>query len=117
MEFQDNMPIYVQIANNIKEQIISGKLKDGEKIKSVREYSVFYEVTALTMNRAMQLLETEGVVQTKKGVGSFITAGVQPVLKTKMIGAQVQEFIYRMRNMDIPKADILHLIQEALAND
>jgi len=117
MKFQDNVPIYVQIANDIKEQIISGALKDGEKLKSVREYSVLYEVTTLTMHRAIQLLEMEGVIQTKKGVGSFVASDVQPALETKMVNNQVQEFIRRMGNMGIQKVDILQLVQEALADE
>jgi len=115
--FQDNIPIYLQIADDIKEQIISGKLQAGEKIKSVREYSLFYEVTVLTVHRALQLLETEGVVETKKGVGSFIIAGVRPILENKMVDTQVQEFIGKMGNMGISRDSILHFVQEALANE
>jgi len=117
MEFQDNIPIYVQIANDIKEQIISGVLEDGEKLKSVREYSVLYEVTTLTIQRTIQLLETESVVYTKKGVGSYIVEGVQKVLETKMVNMQVQEFIRRMKNMGVPKVDTLNMVQEALTNE
>jgi len=107
----------MQIANDIKEQIISGQIKDGEKLKSVREYSVIYEVTTLTIHRAIRLLEAEGVIQTKNGVGSFVISGVQPTLENKMVSAQVQEFMNRMKSMGIPKADILKLVQEALANE
>ena len=116
-KFQDSTPVYLQIANDIKEQIISGKLQEGEKIKSVREYSVLYEVTMLTAHRALQLLEAEVVVETKKGVGSFVIAGVQSVLEIKMVDMQVREFVGRMGNMGISKDDILQLVQEVLANE
>jgi DNA-binding transcriptional regulator YhcF (GntR family) len=116
MGFQDNIPIYVQIATDIKEQIISGKLQDGDKLSSVREYSVIYEVTALTIQRAIQLLEIEGVIQTKKGVGSFVSSGARSVLSDKVIGMQIQEFLSRMRNMGISDNEILTLIQEGLIN-
>jgi len=113
MRFREDIPIYVQISNDIKEQIISGKLHSGGKIQSVREYSVFYEVTALTVQRAMQLLEADGVVQTKKGIGSFVVSDVQLTLKRKMVSTHVQEFIQRMGNMGITKETVLKLIQEA----
>jgi len=112
MEFKDNNPIYMQIANDIKEQIICGKLIDGDKLKSVREYSVFYEVTTLTIHRAMQLLEADEIVKTKKGVGSFIVSGVQSALGSKMVKAQVKEFIHGMGNMGISEEDILKLVRE-----
>jgi DNA-binding transcriptional regulator YhcF (GntR family) len=114
--FQDNIPIYIQIANDIKEQIVSGKLQDGDKIKSVREYSVLYEVTALTIQRAMQVLEAEGVIQARKGVGSFVISGVQPALENTMVTTQVQEFVRRMKNMGISNEMILTLIKEEIEN-
>jgi DNA-binding transcriptional regulator YhcF (GntR family) len=117
MGFQDNIPIYVQIAHEIKEQIIAGNLKDGEKIHSVREYSVLYEVTALTVQRAIQLLETEGVIQTKKGVGSFVVPGIQPELKHKMVNTQVQEFVRRMKSMGITNDGIQQSTKEALTDE
>lgn len=117
MGFQENIPIYVQIANDIKEQIISGKLQDEDKIKSIREYSLFYEVTTLTIQRAIQLLESDGVIQTKKGVGSFISIGVRQILEKKIVFAQVQEFIQRMRNMGIEDDLIILLVKEGLKGD
>ena len=116
MGFQDNVPIYVQIANDIKEQIISGKLQDGEKLKSLREYSVAYEVTTLTMQRAFNLLEIESIIQTKKGIGSFVVLGVQPALENKVVNMQVQEFISRMKNMGISDENILTFVKEGLKN-
>lgn len=117
MRFQDNVPIYVQIANEIKEQIISGKLRDGDKLNSVREYSVIYEVTTLTIQRAIQLLEAEKVIETRKGIGCFVIVGIQPELENKMVTIQVKEFITRMKNMGIPDNEIITLIKGELENE
>ena len=112
MKFTENIPIYVQIANDIKDQIISGKLHEGDKLSSIREYSVAYQVTALTLQRAMALLEQESVVHTKKGVGSFVNAGMKDALKTKMVDELVQEFITRTTNMGLTKAEIIARIDK-----
>ena len=112
MKFTENIPIYVQIANDIKDQIISGKLREGEKLHSIREYSVQYEVTALTMQRALGLLETEDVVHTKKGVGSFVNPGTTKALKAKMVEALVSEFITRITNMGLTYDEIISWIQQ-----
>ena len=69
MGFDAAAPIYIQIGDRIREEIISGKYPPGEQLKSVREYAVFYEVSPLTMHRAMQYLESQGLIVTKKGVG------------------------------------------------
>ena len=116
MRFQDNIPIYVQIANDIKEQIISGRLKDGEKLKSLREYAVMYEVTTLTMQRAFNVLESESAIETKKGIGSFVITGVQSSLESKVVSMQVEEFITRMEKMGIAKEEIMRLVKERLKN-
>jgi len=116
MKFQDNIPIYVQISNDIKEQIVAGALQEGSKLPSIREYSVKYEVTALTMQRAMALLESDNIVQTKKGVGSFVMTDIQEMLKTSILSEQVKSFIEQLIKMGLKKEEILELVKEELKN-
>ena len=67
MGFQDNIPIYVQIADDIKNEIISGKLQAMDKLLSVRQYSAKYQVTAPQQLRGQLLfLESEGISTLKK---------------------------------------------------
>jgi len=114
VKFAENIPIYVQIANEIKDRIISGKLNDGDKLLSLREYSLMYEVTALTMQRALGLLETENIVETKKGVGSFVKAGTREELRKRTIDEWVRDFIARAMNMGLSGAEILAKVNETL---
>jgi len=114
--FQENMPIYVQIANDIKDQIIAGKLSDGDKLNSVREYTISYEVTSLTMQRALGLLESETVIETKKGVGSFVKPGVREELKVRLVEELVRDFIARAANMGITGEEILNRVKEGINN-
>jgi len=116
MIFQENIPIYVQIADEIKAQIISGKLGDGEKLQSIREYSITYKVTALTMQRAMALLESEHVIETKKGVGSFVKAGVQKELTVKLVDDLIYDFITRAANMGITGDDLIKKVKDGVHN-
>ena len=115
MKFTENIPIYVQIANDIKDQIISDKLHEGDKLRSIREYSQEYQVTTLTLQRAMALLEQESIVHTKKGIGSFVNPGVKDNLKSKMVQELVQEFIIRITNMGLSKAEIIDWIERQRA--
>lgn len=66
MDFQNDQPIYIQIGTFIKEQIINGTIKPGEKLPSVREYAVLFEVSPLTIHRTIQYLEAEGIIVTRK---------------------------------------------------
>jgi len=117
MKFIDNVPIYVQIANDIKEQISAGKLADGDKLDSIREFSLAYEVTALTMQRAMALLEQEDIVETKKGVGSFVKTGVGDVLKINLVQELVRDFVARAIKMGFSHTEIMAKVKEELGHD
>ena len=116
MKFQDNIPIYVQIANDIKRQIIAGALPEGEKLLSIREYSGHYAVTALTMQRALALMESEKIIHTKKGVGSFVMANIQDTLKRSMLKEQVQAFIAELFKMGLTGEEIITLVKEEIKN-
>jgi len=72
MEFKDNEPIYIQIANYIGDQIMIGKWNKEEKILSVRELAVFLEVNPNTVMRAYEYLENLGVIYNKRGIGFFV---------------------------------------------
>jgi len=106
----------MQIADDIKGQIVSKKLQEGDKLPSIREYSTQYSVTALTMQRALGLLESDGVVQTKKGVGSFVKEGILEKLKSTMLAEQVQTFIAQLTRMGLSNEEILELVKGALDN-
>lgn len=115
--FQDNIPIYIQICNQIKEQIIRGDLRDGDKLPSIREYSSTYEVTNLTIQRAMQQLEQDGIIQARKGVGSFVLDGSRDLLAKHMIERITKDFVTKMKNMGLANIDIIKLLKEELENE
>ena len=92
MGFDAAAPIYIQIGDRIREEIISGKYPPGEQLKSVPEYAVFYEVSPLTMHRAMQYLESQGLIVTKKGVGSFVNPQLNPIAARQMVKEQALQF-------------------------
>lgn len=117
MQFKSDIPIYIQIATDIKEQILGNKFPEATKLPSIRELSVSYEVTALTVQRALQLLENEKVIEVKKGVGSFVEKNCRKKLEKSMIYKQTEEFIRGMKNMGLNNEEIQGLIFEVLNNE
>jgi GntR family transcriptional regulator len=117
LQFKSDIPIYIQIATDIKEQIVSKKYIDGDKLPSVREYSLIYEVSALTIQRAIQQLEYEGVIQSKKGVGNFIADKCYDKVEKEMIQKQAKEFVASMRNMGLTDTKIENIIKEELESE
>lgn len=113
MEFQNNQPIYIQIANFIKEQIASGHLRSGDKLPSVREYSVFFEVSALTIQRTMEYLVKEQLIVPKKGIGNFITEHISH-LQRELVSKQTLDYIHSMKSCGLSAEDIQDVIEHML---
>lgn len=80
-------PIYEQIAGQIKDGILHGKMKEGSALPSVRAMAQELRVSALTVKKAYDALETEGFVVTVHGKGSFVA----PVGQTRQREARLQE--------------------------
>ena len=72
-KLQENMPIYVQIMNRVREAVAAGELKPGERVASVREMASDFEVNPNTMQRALNELEREGLLVSERTAGRFVT--------------------------------------------
>lgn len=68
------VPIYEQLVAQIKSEIISGSLKDGDALPSVRIMSADLRISALTVKKSYDKLEEEGFIVTVHGKGSFVSA-------------------------------------------
>ncbi|MGN0202290.1 MAG: GntR family transcriptional regulator [Candidatus Cryptobacteroides sp.] len=77
MEFKENRPIYLQIADAICEKILSGELNAGDRLMSVREYGALIGVNPNTMMRTYEKLTNDGVIYNKRGIGYFVCAGAK----------------------------------------
>ncbi len=72
MNFQDNKPIYLQIAEGLMDGIATGDYAPGERIPSVREYAARVEVNANTVMRAYDWLQQQRIIFNKRGIGYFV---------------------------------------------
>lgn len=74
LDYRDARPIYIQIIDGIREQIISGVLCTSDKLPSVRELAANLAINPNTIQRAYRELEAEGWIATVAGKGCFVTA-------------------------------------------
>ena len=68
------IPVYEQLMDRIKQEIIDGDIKEGESLPSVRSLANELKISALTVKKAYDKLEEEGYILTVHGKGSFVTA-------------------------------------------
>lgn len=74
MNFNENQSIYLQITAFVKEQILLDKWKKEEKIPSVRELAFMLQVNPNTVMHAYELLQQEGVIYNRRGLGNYVSA-------------------------------------------
>ncbi|MBU3112239.1 GntR family transcriptional regulator [Clostridium lacusfryxellense] len=113
-EFNPNIPIYLQIIEEIKRQIVFGERKPGSKIESVRDLAQTMGVNPNTMQRAFAELERQNLSYTERTSGRFITVDVELIKKIKdeSIQKEVSEFVGLMKKSGFHKSDILILIEK-----
>lgn len=113
-EFHDDLPIYQQIMDIIKQQIAVGKLVAGQKLPAVRELAVQAGVNPNTMQKALSELEREGLLYSQRTAGRFvaeqaeITKGVQEELMKKY----VEEFMEKMESLGYSVEEIIALLSQ-----
>jgi DNA-binding LacI/PurR family transcriptional regulator len=88
IDLKNPTPIYKQIADDIRSQIASGKMKVGDEIGSHQELALRYDVSLITIRKAREILINEGILYTRVGKGTYVAknSGLSILSKQKMIG-------------------------------
>lgn len=119
IEFDNNAPIYIQIMNYMKKQIVIGKLGPGDKIESVRDLATELQINPNTIQRTFQELEREGIVETKRGLGRYVTDEESTIMRIKkeMAAELLDRFVNGMKELGFAKGDIVSLVSDAVQSD
>lgn len=114
VKFKDNIPIYLQIEQYLYRQIAMGKLQAGQKIPSVRKLAVELTVNVNTVQRALQQMNDQGILYTKRGEGNFVTEDTALLDKTKqsLIDNELDEFVQNMTRLGIKKENLGQVLEE-----
>lgn len=114
MEYKANIPIYLQVIEDIKRRIIIGEIKLGEKLPSTRELAVQYTVNPNTAARIYNELEQEGLCFTKRGLGTFVSKDNALIdsLKKELSGEIIDTFIERMSRLGFSVKDTISLLND-----
>lgn len=103
------IPIYEQMVDQIKKQIISGELQENDILPSVRSLAKDLKISALTVKKAYDQLETEGFTTTIHGKGTFVRAANKELLQEeqrKEVEANLEKAIQKGRNYGLDDEQI-----------
>lgn len=107
-------PIYLQIKNQIKAQIISGDLKVGEQLPSIRFLAKELRVSMLTAKRAFDELELDGFINSVQGKGNFVAAQNKELIREeylKKIESKLQEVVELSEIADVSSDELIEMLK------
>lgn len=110
MNWNDHKAIYLQIADQMVEDVLKGKTKAGERALSVRELAAQIQVNPNTVVRSYGLLEQEGVLYNQRGIGYFIAEDAmekaRKLKRREFIEVTLPEVFKTMQLLEISLSDI-----------
>ena len=112
--FNNEKPIYLQVVEIITNEIIKGNIAPGEKIPSVREYSLIMKVNPNTICKSLDILENNKLIITERTNGKFVTKDENILNKYKkdLITEKINNFLSDMEKLGFSKEDIINSIKE-----
>ena len=112
IKFSNDKPIFLQLAEIIKGNILSGKYKINEKLPSVRELALIFAINPNTVQKALQLLEDDGLIVTDRTNGKYVAENSSVIKKQKeiIINSEIDSFFERMRALGLKDNEIKELI-------
>lgn len=112
----DDRPVYLRLRDTIEATILDGSVGDGDPLPSVRSLAAEYGANPLTVAKAYQTFQDEGLIVVKRGVGMFVAPGATTKLKDSARREFLEErwpsIAAHMRRLDL---DIAQLVERALA--
>ena len=123
ISFDSNIPIYIQVMDYIKKEIVSGRLKPGDKVDSVRDLAMRFGVNPNTAQRSLAELEREGLLKSERTVGRFISENEELINLTReqMAFSCVSRYVREMRTLGFNGEQVLeqtrYYVKEKMNDD
>ena len=111
LDYRDSRPIYTQIIDGIREQIITGVLQPGDKLPSVRELASTLAINPNTIQRAYRRLEAEAWIATVPGKGCFVCGVPADTDKTPLL-KEFDDLTRRLTTLGVTRQTLICRLQE-----
>ncbi|WP_339182702.1 GntR family transcriptional regulator [Oceanobacillus sp. FSL W7-1293] len=120
-QFRSDKPIFVQVREQIEDQIVNDQLKEGEQAPSTNQLVQFYKINHATISKGVTQLVDEGILYKKRGVGMFVAEGAKQKLVQKRKQAFMDDYVIGLvqeaEKLRITEEEIIDLIKKARKGD
>lgn len=112
--FNPSTPIYLQLSERIRHQIIRGELGSGDKLPSVRDLAIESGVNPNTVQRTYRELEESGIVEKKRGQGTFVTSdqAVLQKMREALKERHISGFVQEMKEMGYTETEMIDGLEQ-----
>jgi GntR family transcriptional regulator len=118
IDFRSGLPIYTQIVNQVQAQVVSGVLKPGDQLPTVRALAEELRVNFNTIARAYRILDEARIISTQQGRGTYITEipppNVSEKLRRETLEVLTQRYIGEARRLDFSKSEIRQMVSDQI---
>ncbi|NLX77494.1 MAG: GntR family transcriptional regulator [Clostridiaceae bacterium] len=115
INFEDERPIFIQIAEQIEDAILSGAYPEESQIPSSTEISVGLRINPATVLKGINILVDSGLVYKKRGIGMFVATGAVKILREKRKKEFYDKYILKLaaeaKRLNLSKDDIIAMIE------
>ena len=104
-EWDESMPIYLQVRRRVLERILKGAFLEGEAIPSVRQVAADEKINPITVSKAYQMLVDEDLVEKKRGLGMYVKDGARARAleqeRTQFLEEEWPQVLLRVKNLEL----------------
>ena len=117
----ESRPIFVQIAEQIENDIISGVLPEESQVPSTNEFAAFLRINPATAGKGVALLVDAGILYKKRGIGMFVADGARArlvsVRRERFRDQYLAPLLAEARKLGIDDAQLIHLITDSATDN
>jgi GntR family transcriptional regulator len=118
LDFRSGLPIYIQIVNQVQQRVVSGALKPGDQLPTVRALALELRVNFNTVARAYRLLDEARIISTQQGRGTYITEIPPPEvteqLRRETLQALALRYVDEAKRINSSNKEITESIRDQL---
>ncbi len=115
MKFDESIPFYLQIKEEIENAVISNALKEDEIVPSIRTLAQQYRLNPQTISNAVSELLNEGLLYKKRGIGMFVQKGARKILKKRKSEEfrknDLKKIIVKGKSLGISKQELMEILE------